>query len=113
MFNNNALGMVRQWQKLFSNCRYSETDIDNNLDYKLFSNCRYSETDIDNNLDYVMLGKAYGIDGYKVENLDELKVALNKADLNKPVIFECNINKDYDVYPIVPPNDALENLICN
>ncbi len=188
LFNNNALGMVRQWQKLFSNCRYSETDIDNNLDYvmlgkaygidgykvenldelkvalnkaqklfsncrysetdidnnldyvmlgkaygidgykvenldelkvalnkadKLFSNCRYSETDIDNNLDYVMLGKAYGIDGYKVENLDELKVALNKADLNKPVIFECNINKDYDVYPIVPPNDALENLICH
>ena len=94
LFNNNALGMVRQWQKLFSNCRYSETDIDNNLDY-------------------VMLGKAYGIDGYKVENLDELKVALNKADLNKPVILECNINKDYDVYPIVPPNDALENLICN
>lgn len=94
LFNNNALGMVRQWQKLFSDGRYSETDIDDNLDY-------------------VMLGKAYGINGYKVDNLEELKNILEEVDLDKPIIFECNINKDYDVYPIVPPNDALENLICN
>ncbi len=33
--------------------------------------------------------------------------------MKKMYYVECNINKDYDVYPIVPPNDALENLICN
>ena len=60
-----------------------------------------------------MLGKAYGINGYKVDNLEELNNILEEVDLYKPIIFECNINKDYDVYPIVPPNDALENLICN
>ena len=94
LFNNNTLGMVRQWQKLFSNKRYSETDI---LD----------------NLDYIMLGNSYGIKGYKVDTIDELVKILSKLKLNKPIILQCNISKDYDVYPIVPPNDALENLICH
>lgn len=94
LFNNNTLGMVRQWQKLFSNKRYSETDI---LD----------------NLDYIMLGNSYGIKGYKVDTIDELVKILSNLKLNKPIILQCNIRKDYDVYPIVPPNDALENLICH
>jgi acetolactate synthase-1/2/3 large subunit len=38
---------------------------------------------------------------------------LENLDNNKPVFIQCDIDKDYDVYPIVPPNDALENLICN
>ncbi|MGL5693663.1 MAG: thiamine pyrophosphate-dependent enzyme, partial [Peptostreptococcaceae bacterium] len=94
LLNNGTLGMVRQWQKLFSNERYSQTDVENNLDY-------------------VMLAKANNINGYKADNVDGLKEALEKIDLSKPVVLQCNINKDYDVYPIVPPNDALENLICH
>lgn len=94
LLNNNALGMVRQWQKLFSNKRYSQTDIGNNLDY-------------------VMLAKANNIDGYRADNIDDLNKILEKIDLSKPVLLQCDINKDYDVYPIVPPNDALENLICH
>lgn len=94
LLNNGALGMVRQWQKLFSHERYSETDIDNNLNYEL-------------------LAKAYNMDGYSINNIEELNLVLNEIDINKPVILQCNINKDYDVYPIVPPNDALENLICH
>ncbi|SCH72776.1 MULTISPECIES: biosynthetic-type acetolactate synthase large subunit [unclassified Romboutsia] len=94
LLNNGALGMVRQWQKLFSHERYSETDIDNSLDY-------------------VVLAKAYNIDGYSISDIDELNLVLNKVDFNKPIILQCNINKDYNVYPIVPPNDALENLICH
>ena len=94
VMNNNALGMVRQWQKLFSNERYSETNIDPSVDY-------------------VMLSKAYGIEGYKVNNLEELKEVLDKIQIDKPIFLECVINKDYDVYPIVPPNETLLNLICN
>lgn len=94
LFNNSTLGMVRQWQKLFSRERYSETDVDPSVDY-------------------VMLAKAYGIDGYKATNMEELKNVLSEINIDKPVFLECVINTDYDVYPIVPPNETLLNLICN
>lgn len=94
LFNNSTLGMVRQWQKLFSKKRYSQTDVDQNVDY-------------------VMLAKAYGIDGYKATTLEELKNVLSEINTDKPVFLECEINTDYDVYPIVPPNETLLNLICN
>lgn len=94
LLNNRTLGMVRQWQKLFSNQRYSQTDINENVDY-------------------VKLVNAYNIDGYKVSSMEELGKALDMIDFNKPVFLQCDIDKDYDVYPIVAPNDALENLICN
>lgn len=94
LLNNSTLGMVRQWQKLFSKKRYSQTDVDPSVDY-------------------VMLAKAYGIDGYKATNLKELKDILSEVNMDKPVFLECVINMDYDVYPIVPPNETLLNLICN
>ena len=94
LLNNNALGMVRQWQNLFSNQRYSETDV-------------YDKTD------YVMLANAYGIEGHKAQNLDELNSILENLTLDKPVLVECQIDHDINVYPIVPPNDNLLNLICN
>ncbi|SJP62555.1 biosynthetic-type acetolactate synthase large subunit [Clostridioides difficile] len=94
LLNNRTLGMVRQWQKLFSNQRYSQTDINENVDY-------------------VKLVNAYNIAGYKVASMEELGKALDMIDFNKPVFLQCDIDKDYDVYPIVAPNDALENLICN
>ena len=94
LLNNNALGMVRQWQNLFSNKRYSETDI-------------YDKTD------YIMLANAYGVEGHKAESLDELNSILENLTLDKPVLVECKIDHDINVYPIVPPNDNLLNLICN
>ena len=94
LFNNNALGMVRQWQNLFSDKRYSETDI-------------YDKTD------YIMLANAYGIEGHKAQNLDELHEILGSLILDKPVFVECKIDHDINVFPIVPPNDNLLNLICN
>ncbi|VIG58845.1 acetolactate synthase large subunit [Clostridioides difficile] len=94
LLNNRTLGMVRQWQKLFSN-------------ESIF------QTDINENVDYVKLVNAYKIDGYKISNMEELGKVLDVIDFNKPVFLQCDIDKDYDVYPIVAPNDALENLICN
>lgn len=94
LLNNSTLGMVRQWQKLFSKKRYSQTDVNPSVDY-------------------VMLARAYGIDGYKATNLEELKNILSEINTDKPVFLECVISRDYDVYPIVPPNETLLNLICN
>ncbi len=94
MLNNNSLGMVRQWQKLFSNERYSETDIASNIDY-------------------IKLASAYSIDGHVCDNIRDLKKILDNISFNKTIFIQCNIDKDYDVYPIVPPNEKLENLICN
>lgn len=78
LLNNRTLGMVRQWQKLFSNQRYSQTDINENVDY-------------------VKLVNAYNIDGYKVSNMEELGKVLDVIDFNKPVFLQCDIDKDYDV----------------
>lgn len=92
LFNNHSLGMVRQWQKLFSNERYSETDISFNIDY-------------------LKLCESFSIESHEVENLNELQRILKEADTNEPLFVQCNIDKDFDVYPIVPPNEVLENLI--
>jgi acetolactate synthase-1/2/3 large subunit len=93
LFNNNTLGMVRQWQKMFSNKRYSETDIED--------------------IDYILLAKAYGISGKKVKSLDELNSLLLDYEYNQPLFVECKIDIDENVLPIVPPGQAISNLILN
>ena len=85
--------MVRQWQKMFSNERYSETDIGFNIDY-------------------VELAGACKIAGARADSLEKLRQVLESYDASKPMFIQCDINKAYDVFPIVPPNDVLENLIC-
>jgi acetolactate synthase I/II/III large subunit len=95
LMNNQTLGMVRQWQKMFSNERYSQTDMDNSVDY-------------------VKLAKAYGIEGYKIDNINELDSLLNKIEFgNSPIFIECRVNKDENVYPIVPPGEPINNIIEN
>lgn len=93
LFNNHTLGMVRQWQKMFSNKRYSETDIEYNIDY-------------------IKLANACGILAAAADSLEGLEQLLKSYNNTKPMFIQCDINKDYDVFPIVPPNDVLENLIC-
>ena len=95
MFNNNALGMVKQWQRMFSNSRYSETT---NEDY----------------VDNIKLMDAYGIKGYVVETIDDLNDVLEKTkDLKEPVFIECKVDKDESVYPIVPPGRPINELLLN
>lgn len=95
LFNNNTLGMVRQWQRMFSNKRYSETDIYDDVNYQ-------------------KLTDAYGIKGYKAENLNQLESILNKVkDKREPVLIECKIDHDCSVYPIVPPGRPIDELLLN
>lgn len=95
MFNNNTLGMVRQWQRMFSNARYSETD-------------NYDE------VNYQVLASAYGIKSFKAETLHELKNIISETyNLNEPFFIECKINHDCSVYPIVPPGRPIDELLLN
>ncbi len=95
MLNNNTLGMVRQWQRMFSNAKYSETD---NYD----------------DVDYQMLAAAYGIKAYKIESMDELKHILDDTrNINEPILLECKIDHDCSVYPIVPPGRPIDELLIS
>ena len=92
LINNNTLGMVRQWQKMFQDKRYAETTIDDDLNYQ-------------------MLAKAYNIDSKKVNNINDLKSVMDNYNQNKPLLLECNIDIDENVLPIIPPGKAINNFI--
>ncbi|MFO7637531.1 MAG: biosynthetic-type acetolactate synthase large subunit [Clostridia bacterium] len=94
ILNNGVLGMVRQWQTLF---------LEN----------RYSETDISDDLDFVALAKAMGAEGIRVDNPEDVDKAIEKALLvtDRPVVMDFRIDKDEMVYPIVPPGASIDDLI--
>ena len=84
IFNNHTLGMVRQWQSLI----YEK---------------RYSQTDLERGPDFVKLAEAYGIAGGRAKNQAEFQAELEKAVASgKPYLIECAIHKDAMVHPMVP-----------
>ena len=84
IFNNQTLGMVRQWQHLL----YGE---------------RYSQTDLDRGPDFVKLANAYGIDGARCGTQPEFEAVLKEAVASgRPWVIECAIDKDAMVHPMVP-----------
>ena len=93
VLNNNYLGMVRQWQECFFNCRYSSTHIINP--------------------DLANLAQAFGAEGIPVQNKEELDRAIHKAleVKDRPVLVDCHISKETNVYPFVPPGKSLDEMI--
>ncbi|MBE5947240.1 MAG: biosynthetic-type acetolactate synthase large subunit [Lachnospiraceae bacterium] len=90
VINNHVLGMVRQWQTLFYDKRYSNTILNDNVDF-------------------VKVADALGATGIRTTNLAEFEDALNKAiEMNKPVVIECMIDQDDKVWPMVAAGQALE-----
>ncbi|MEG2583196.1 MAG: biosynthetic-type acetolactate synthase large subunit [Oscillospiraceae bacterium] len=94
IFNNNVLGMVRQWQKLFYEQRFSSTTLDKNTDYD-------------------MVSKGLGANAFTVTNKTELLIAIEKAleSKNKPTVINCLIDKDENVLPMVPGGGSIEKPI--
>lgn len=91
--NNYSLGMVRQWQEIF----YEE---------------RYSESLMPNQPDYVKLADAYGIKGFKVESLSEAERVLKDViHLDRPVLIDCCVTPDENVYPMVAPGKGSHEMI--
>lgn len=94
LFNNKALGMVRQWQELFYDGRFSQTSIDRGTDF-------------------VALANAFGARGINVEHPDQVDEAIISAlaETDTPVLINFAIDKDDKVYPIVPPGAALNEVV--
>ena len=87
--NNHVLGMVRQWQDLF----YDE---------------RYSATVLRDAVDFVKLAEAMGAEGICARTQEEFKEAFQKAlTLNRPVVIDCQIDSDDKVWPMVAPGAAI------
>ena len=83
--NNHVLGMVRQWQTLF----YGK---------------RYSQTILNDSVDFVKLAEAMGAKAYRVTQKEELEPTLREAiSLNAPVFIDCQISCDDKVFPMVSP----------
>ena len=86
------LGMVRQWQTLF----YGK---------------RYSNTILNDAVDFVKLAEAMGAVGIRVTKKEEVAPALEKAmSLGRPVVIDCVIDQDDKVFPMVPAGDSIENV---
>ncbi|MFA8439469.1 acetolactate synthase large subunit [Pueribacillus sp. YX66] len=91
--NNYSLGMVRQWQELF----YEE---------------RYSESLMPNQPDFLKLAEAFGIEGLRVESLSEAKEVLkNVIDADRPILIDCRVTADENVYPMVPAGSGSHEMI--
>ena len=91
VMNNNFLGMVRQWQQLFFDKRYSFTEL--------------------KNPDFVAIGKAYGIKGKKVEERDKLANAIEEMlKHNGPYLLEVVVEKEDNVFPMVESGASVSDI---
>lgn len=94
ILNNQFLGMVRQWQGLFYGGRYSYTDMSHQPDF-------------------VKLAEAYGAIGLRVSQEGELNRALEQAlqVADRPVVLDILVEREADVYPMVPPGGSLSQML--
>lgn len=93
ILNNRHLGMVRQWQELFYNHNYSSTNMEAQPDF-------------------VKLAEAYGAEGYRIEKPADLLPELEKALATpKPAFIDVVVEREENVYPIVPAGAALDEML--
>lgn len=95
ILNNSYLGMVRQWQELFYDKRYSFTDLETGV-----------------SPDFVRLAEAYGAAGYRVKEPEEVAPTLEEAFKEKrPALIDFLIEKEENVFPMVAPGASLDDMI--
>jgi acetolactate synthase-1/2/3 large subunit len=95
LINNSALGMVRQWQTLFYNERYSNTDLQSH-DFP----------------DFVKLAEAYGAVGLRCDNETEVDATIEKAMAinDRPVVVDFRVHKDAMVWPMVAAGTSNDDI---
>ena len=95
LLNNGVLGMVRQWQTLFFDKRYSNTVLERKTDF-------------------VKLAEAFGATAFRVTTPEEFREAFDKAlALNAPVVIDTLIDKDAFVLPMLPPGGSIDDIIVS
>jgi len=92
LLNNGVLGMLRQWQALFLEGRYSATTLDRKTDFPA-------------------LAKAFGAAGFAVSCINELEAALLAAPDAGPSLIDCSIDMDEKVYPMIPDGGTLADML--
>lgn len=93
IFNNQALGMVRQWQEIFYDNRFS-----------------HSKIPVQPN--FVKLAEAYGIQGYKITTEEEaVKILDEVVDNKKPVLLDFRIAANENVYPMIAPGKGIHEMV--
>lgn len=93
VLNNSVLGMVRQWQSLFYDKRYSSTTLSRETDF-------------------AKIAEAYGALGIKVNTNEEVEAALQKSiEYDGPVVIDCFVDSDAMATPIVPPGAHIGEMI--
>ena len=93
VMNNQVLGMVRQWQKVFYENRFSSTD-------------PHRKTDL------VKLAEAFGCTGLRIARASDILPVLQAAlDKRGPVVVDCRISPDANVLPMIPPGGTVEDMI--
>ncbi|MFW6034713.1 MAG: biosynthetic-type acetolactate synthase large subunit [Halothermotrichaceae bacterium] len=92
ILNNSSLGMVRQWQEMFYDKRYSSTII--------------------KNPDFVKLAEAFGVYGSRVENNDQLEDVLKEAlEHDGPAVVDVKVAQEENVFPMVPAGASIKEMI--
>ncbi len=93
VMNNKVLGMVRQWQKLF---------YDN----------RFADTDPNRQTDFVAVANAFGVKGLRINTNEEISAVLDEAlAYDGPVVVDCRISPDSNVLPMIPPGCSADDII--
>jgi acetolactate synthase-1/2/3 large subunit len=93
IMNNNALGMVRQWQKIFYDGRYSQTTLNRKTDF-------------------VKLAEAYGARAYRIYGKEDVEPVLRMAyECKEPVVIDCIIGQDEKVFPMVAPGAPINQIM--
>jgi len=91
ILNNDFLGMVRQWQEMFFDKRYASTEMVNP--------------------DFVSIAKAYFLDSEKVENRSDLEPAVKRmVESKKPYVLEICVEKEDNVFPMIPSGAAVSDI---
>ncbi len=93
ILNNNYLGMVRQWQQLFFNKRYSQTCMELPIDF-------------------VKLAEAYGAAGLRTEKVGEVESVIQQAlEIPGPVLMEFKVSREENVMPMVPAGKGIHEMV--
>jgi acetolactate synthase-1/2/3 large subunit len=93
VLNNNVLGMVAQWQRLFYDRRYSAVKLKGNPDF-------------------VKLADAYGAEGVRTETMDDFRTAFKRAmKADVPTVIDVPIHPDENVLPMIPPGMGLKDTL--
>lgn len=111
VFNNEYLGMVRQWQKLFYGKRYSMTNLRSGALFRRTNGQEMPEY----TPDFVKLAESYGAKGLRVSKKEEIASAFEEAKKNTktPTLIEFLIDPEEIVYPMVQPGGSLDEMILD